>query len=134
MSNLSDQYSFYFLPKSRLVTTTFSHYDKHRRLLLDDILASIARLPSYKRGHRTFYFSADHHMQMLITLVLYLVQCVLCLPEELGTPTGASATKFPESKFPKVSKTSSSAFVYDWLIFRLHPLSSVCWIRLFHCA
>ena len=72
------------------MTTTFSHYDKHRRLLLDDILASIARLPSYKRGHRTFYFSADHHMQMLITLVLYLVQCVLCLPEELGTPTGAT--------------------------------------------
>ena len=78
--------------QSRLVTTIFifSHYDKHRRQLLDDILASIARMPSSKRGLRTFRRSADQHIQMLTALVLTLIQCVLCLPEKLGAPTGTN--------------------------------------------
>jgi len=67
-----------------LVTTIFSRYDKHRRLLLDDILASIARLPSSKRGLRTFRLNVEQHIQMLTSLVLQLIQCVLALPEKLG--------------------------------------------------
>lgn len=66
------------------MTTIFSRYDKHRRLLLDDILASIARLPSSKRGLRTFRLNAEQHIQMLTALVLQLIQCVLALPEKLG--------------------------------------------------
>ena len=77
----------------RLVTTIFSRYDKHRRLLLDDILASIARLPSSKRGLRSFRLSADQHIQMLTALVLQLIQCVLCLPEKLGAPPGTNIHK-----------------------------------------
>ena len=38
----------------KLVTGIFSKYDKHRKLILDDILASIARLPSTKHSLRTF--------------------------------------------------------------------------------
>lgn len=72
------------------MTTIFSRYDKHRRLLLDDILASIARLPSSKRGLRTFRLSADQHIQMLTALVLQLIQCVLSLPEKLGAPPGTT--------------------------------------------
>ncbi len=72
----------------RLVTTIFSRYDKHRRLLLDDILASIARLPSSKRSLRSFRLSADQHIQMLTALVLQLIQCVLCLPDKLGGTAG----------------------------------------------
>jgi len=73
-----------------LVTTIFSRYDKHRRLLLDDILASIARLPSSKRSLRSFRLSAEQHIQMLTALVLQLIQCVLCLPEKLGSPPSNS--------------------------------------------
>jgi hypothetical protein len=32
----------------------FAKYEKHRKLVLDDILASIARLPSTKRSLRTY--------------------------------------------------------------------------------
>ena len=90
MSKLCTNTHFIFQLQSRLVTTIFSRYDKHRRLLLDDILASIARLPSSKRGLRTFRLSADQHIQMLTALVLQLIQCVLCLPEKLGAPTGTT--------------------------------------------
>lgn len=67
----------------RLVTSIFTKYDKHRRLLLDDILASIARLPSSKRSLRTYRLSSDEHIQMLTALVLQLIQCVVVLPEKL---------------------------------------------------
>lgn len=75
----------------RLVTTIFSRYDKHRRLLLDDILASIARLPSSKRGLRTFRLSADQHIQMLTALVLQLIQCVLSLPDKMVGPSPSNS-------------------------------------------
>jgi cohesin loading factor subunit SCC2 len=70
----------------KLVTGIFTHYDKHRRLLLDDILASIARLPSSKRSLRTFKLSAgsDECIQMLTALVLQLIQCVTHLPNRLA--------------------------------------------------
>jgi cohesin loading factor subunit SCC2 len=83
---------YFFRAGYRLVTTIFSRYEKHRRLLLDDILASIARLPSSKRGLRTFRLSAEQHIQMLTALVLQLIQCVLCLPEKLGAPPGTTVS------------------------------------------
>lgn len=64
----------------------FTQYEKHRRLLLDDILASIARLPSSKRSLRTFKLStnSEEHIQMLTALVLQLIQCVTYLPDRLA--------------------------------------------------
>ena len=66
----------------RLVTNVFSKYEKHRKLLLDDILASIARLPSSKRSLRTYRLNANSHIQMLTALVLQLIQCVVVLPKK----------------------------------------------------
>ena len=68
----------------RLVTNVFSKYEKHRKLLLDDILASIARLPSSKRSLRTYRLNANSHIQMLTALVLQLIQCVVVLPRKLA--------------------------------------------------
>ncbi|PNF24471.1 Nipped-B-like protein [Cryptotermes secundus] len=65
----------------KLVTTIFTKYEKHRRLLLDDILASIARLPSSKRSLRSYRLNSEEHIQMLTALVLQLIQCVVVLPE-----------------------------------------------------
>ncbi|XP_041977480.1 nipped-B protein [Aricia agestis] len=67
----------------KLVTTIFTKYDQHRRLLLEDILASIARIPSSKHNLRSFQLNSDQHIQMLTALVLQLVQCVVTLPETL---------------------------------------------------
>ncbi|XP_033210701.1 nipped-B-like protein [Belonocnema kinseyi] len=67
----------------KLVTVIFTKYEKHRRLLLDDILASIARLPSSKRSLRTYRLSSEDHIQMLTALVLQLIQCVVVLPESI---------------------------------------------------
>lgn len=71
------------LSSLKLVTTIFTRYEKHRRLLLDDILASIARLPSSKRSLRTYRLNSEEHIQMLTALVLQLIQCVVQLPENL---------------------------------------------------
>ncbi|XP_071872073.1 nipped-B cohesin loading factor [Bombus fervidus] len=67
----------------KLVTIIFTKYEKHRRLLLDDILASIARLPSSKRSLRTYRLNSEDHIQMLTALVLQLIQCVVVLPENV---------------------------------------------------
>lgn len=61
----------------------FTKYEQHRRLLLEDILASIARIPSSKHNLRSFQLNSDQHIQMLTALVLQLVQCVVALPESL---------------------------------------------------
>lgn len=61
----------------------FTRYETHRRLLLDDILASIARLPSTKRSLRTYRLNSEEHIQMLTALVLQLIQCVVALPDNL---------------------------------------------------
>ncbi len=68
----------------KLVTNLFSKYEKHRKLLLDDILASIARLPSSKRSLRTYRLNSDTYIQMLTALVLQLIQCVVVLPKKLA--------------------------------------------------
>merc|ERR1712113_428119 len=68
----------------KLVTNIFSKYEKHRKLLLDDILASIARLPSSKRSLRTYRLNSNTHIQMLTALVLQLIQCVVTLPKKLA--------------------------------------------------
>ncbi|ENN74150.1 hypothetical protein YQE_09123, partial [Dendroctonus ponderosae] len=66
----------------KLVTTIFTKYETHRRILLDDILASIARLPSTKRSLRTYRLNSEEHIQMLTALVLQLIQCVVALPDK----------------------------------------------------
>ncbi|KAG7307609.1 hypothetical protein JYU34_007831 [Plutella xylostella] len=74
----------------KLVTTVFQKYEQHRRLLLEDILASIARIPSSKHNLRSFQLNSEQHIQMLTALVLQLVQCVVHLPEQLGKEDGDS--------------------------------------------
>ena len=68
----------------KLVTNLFSKYENHRKLLLDDILSSIARLPSSKRSLRSYRLNTNTYIQMLTALVLQLIQCVVCLPNKLA--------------------------------------------------
>lgn len=71
------------LASLKLVTTIFTKYEQHRRLLLEDILASIARIPSSKHNLRSYQLGSDQHIQMLTALVLQLVQCVVLLPNDI---------------------------------------------------
>merc|ERR550519_1972008 len=68
----------------KLTTGVFSKYDKHRKLVLDDILASIARLPQTKRSLRTFRLNKEENIQMLTALVMQLIQCVVTMPDNMG--------------------------------------------------
>ncbi|XP_059166950.1 nipped-B-like protein [Physella acuta] len=65
----------------KLVTTVFSRYSKHRQLILEDIFASLARLPSSKRNLRNYRLNSDESIQMVTALALQLIQCVVKLPE-----------------------------------------------------
>lgn len=84
----------------KLVTIIFTKYEKHRRLLLDDILASIARLPSSKRSLRTYRLNSEDHIQMLTALVLQLIQCVVVLSDNV-LPHGKSSKEEEERRDEK---------------------------------
>uniref|UniRef100_UPI00358E56D1 nipped-B-like protein isoform X3 n=1 Tax=Myxine glutinosa TaxID=7769 RepID=UPI00358E56D1 len=70
----------------KMVTTVFSRYEKHRQLILEDIFASLVRLPTSKRSLRNYRLSGldsdgcPVHIQMVSALVLQLIQCVVRLP------------------------------------------------------
>ncbi|OWF42149.1 nipped-B-like protein B isoform X2 [Mizuhopecten yessoensis] len=66
----------------KLVTTIFTHYEKHRQLILEDIFASLARLPSSKRNLRNYRLNSEESIQMVTALALQLIQCVIKLPSQ----------------------------------------------------
>ncbi|XP_008422496.1 nipped-B-like protein B isoform X2 [Poecilia reticulata] len=74
-----------------VVTAVFSRYEKHRQLILEEIFASLARLPTSKRGLRNFRLNTSDsdgpplYIQMVSALVLQLIQCVVNLPTERET-------------------------------------------------
>ncbi|XP_078354070.1 nipped-B-like protein isoform X1 [Oculina patagonica] len=66
----------------KLVRSIFRKYIKHRDLILEDIFASLARLPSSKRTLRSYRLSRDLSIQMVTALVLQLIQCSVKIPEK----------------------------------------------------
>lgn len=97
----------------------FTKYEAHRRILLDDILASIARLPSTKRSLRTYRLNSEEHIQMLTALVLQLIQCVVALPEK--TSNKKDKEKGEKDKHQKVSWLLNVKTCLVWMNFRLYP-------------
>ncbi|KAA3682054.1 cohesin loading factor subunit SCC2, partial [Paragonimus westermani] len=74
-----------------LVTAIFAQYEPHRKLIMEEILASLARLPSSKRNLRSYRLNTEDSIQMLTALSLLLVQSVIVLPAPSDTKaTGAS--------------------------------------------
>ncbi|CAK9302581.1 unnamed protein product [Gordionus sp. m RMFG-2023] len=64
----------------RLITSIFSKYDKHRQLILEDILSSLARLPLSKRNLRSYKINSEDSIQMVSALVLQLIHCIVDFP------------------------------------------------------
>lgn len=85
----------------KCATVIFSKYGEHRRSLLDDILSSLARLPTTKRNLRNYRLShlqdetGDESdvicIQMISALVLQLVQSVAKIPPPINTDLRRSA-------------------------------------------
>ncbi|XP_055932716.1 nipped-B-like protein A, partial [Argiope bruennichi] len=90
-----------------LVTTVFSRYDKHRQLILEDILASIARLPTSKRSLRNYRLNSEENIQMLTALVLQLIHSVVKLPEPESPRTEDSLSE----ERPKLPETKEKVYV-----------------------
>uniref|UniRef100_A0A1I8JQX8 Nipped-B protein n=1 Tax=Macrostomum lignano TaxID=282301 RepID=A0A1I8JQX8_9PLAT len=66
-----------------LPPASFCQYEKHRQLILEDLFASLARLPSSKRSLRSFRLNSEESIQMLTALSLLLVQSVVLLPAKV---------------------------------------------------
>ncbi|XP_013407379.1 nipped-B-like protein B isoform X1 [Lingula anatina] len=94
------------LNSMKVVTTVYSGYEKHRALIIEDIFASIARLPSSKKNLRSYRLNADQSIQMLTALVLQLIQSVIALPkpkeDESRAPT-PSDDKNQKTKLKKLT-------------------------------
>lgn len=97
----------------KLVTTIFSRYDKHRQLILEDIFASLARLPSSKRNLRNFRLNADESIQMVTALALQLIQCVVKLPSQ-DSSRPSSPSEEPEAKKQKPTNDSDVLIVTSY--------------------
>jgi hypothetical protein len=93
----------------------FTRYEKHRRLLLDDILASIARLPSNKRSLRTYRLNNQDHIQMLTALVLQLIQCVVAIPDKLHkSKDGAAPPPVNNDEMKALANITEASLLYHF--------------------
>ncbi|XP_032683463.1 nipped-B-like protein B [Odontomachus brunneus] len=97
----------------KLVTIIFTKYEKHRRLLLDDILASIARLPSSKRSLRTYRLNSEDHIQMLTALVLQLIQCVVVLSDNALSYSKSSKEDEEKKDEKRSSHVDADVFIIN---------------------
>jgi cohesin loading factor subunit SCC2 len=69
-----------------VVRTIFAHYPTHRVVIVDDILVSLGKLPTTKRGLRNFKLSDQQgaqQVQMVSALLLTLVQSCVVPPSTL---------------------------------------------------
>lgn len=77
----------------KLVRSIFRKYLKHRDLILEDIFASLARLPSSKRTLRSYRLSGEVSIQMVTALVLQLIQCSVKIPDKADEMSEAAGSE-----------------------------------------
>nr|VZH95966.1 unnamed protein product [Spirometra erinaceieuropaei] len=105
----------------KLVTGIFSQYEAHRNLIVEDIIASIARLPSSKKNLRAYRLNSEESIQMFTALALLLVQSVIELPSRPADSKTSSAnadeisstaaTNNPDSSKAKPSRPDDEVLV-----------------------
>lgn len=62
------------LESLKIITNLFTRYQKHRQLVLDDILSSLIKLHSTKRSSRSYKCFNGDSIQMFSALILQLIQ------------------------------------------------------------
>ncbi len=96
-----------------MAPTIFSRFDKQH--LLGDILASIARLSSSKRGipSSAFHLSADQSIQILTALVL--IRCVLIsLHNKLRASSPAAPAQSEKGESAALAEMDAAVVVATW--------------------
>lgn len=107
----------------KLTTTIFSQYSPHRGVILDELLSSIARLPTTKRNRITYKVdsdSSDGSISMFSALLLQLIQSLFVKTKERGEEEeendpgeGDSKKTGQSSKEKKVNVASLLKTQYD---------------------
>uniref|UniRef100_A0A915HGM1 Nipped-B protein n=1 Tax=Romanomermis culicivorax TaxID=13658 RepID=A0A915HGM1_ROMCU len=64
----------------RLLANVFNRYENCRKIILEEILISLARSPTSKKSSRIYKLSVDESVQMITALVLLLVQSAVHVP------------------------------------------------------
>ncbi|CAF3774513.1 unnamed protein product [Rotaria socialis] len=67
----------------RILTELFSRYEHHRDSILEDLLLSIARLPTSKKSLRCYRLPSGESIQMFTALIMHLIHA----PVSLGSVT-----------------------------------------------
>ncbi|VDK23311.1 unnamed protein product [Taenia asiatica] len=98
----------------KLVTGIFAQYPLCRKLIIEEIITGIARLPSSKRNLRTYRLNSEESIQMFTALALLLVQSVIELPtssvsSQQRVSDGASAESKPDSSDNTTGQDASAA-------------------------
>ncbi|CAH8674533.1 unnamed protein product [Schistosoma rodhaini] len=86
-----------------LVTAIFAQYETHRKLIMEEILASLSRLPSSKKNLRSYRLNSEDSIQMLTALALLLVQSVITLPDPSPLNSEQNTNVFYQSSNVSVS-------------------------------
>ncbi|XP_018654847.1 putative nipped-b-like protein (delangin) (scc2 homolog) [Schistosoma mansoni] len=86
-----------------LVTAIFAQYETHRKLIMEEILASLSRLPSSKKNLRSYRLNSEDSIQMLTALALLLVQSVISLPDPSPLNSEQNTNVFYQSSNVSVS-------------------------------
>ncbi|CAF0741644.1 unnamed protein product [Adineta steineri] len=63
----------------RILTELFSRYEHHRDSILEDILLSIARLPTSKKSLRCYRLPSGESIQMFTALIMHLIHAPVTL-------------------------------------------------------
>ncbi|CAF1578808.1 unnamed protein product, partial [Adineta ricciae] len=68
----------------RILTELFSRYEHHRDSILEDLLLSVARLPTSKKSLRCYRLPSGESIQMFTALIMHLVHAPVTLASTMN--------------------------------------------------
>ena len=97
----------------RILTELFSRYEHHRDSILEDLLLSIARLPTSKKSLRCYRLPSGESIQMFTALIMHLIHAPVSL-----TSTNLVDTTNEVHLLNTYSTAQNLAFKFLTLFFR----------------
>ncbi|RDD46191.1 Nipped-B-like protein [Trichoplax sp. H2] len=83
-----------------LIRWTFKKYDKHRNVIIEDILSSLVKLPSNRTNLRCYNLGNGESIQIVSALILQLFHCMVKIPVLKNSDSKKKSTKGTGSKEP----------------------------------
>ncbi|XP_033101457.1 nipped-B-like protein [Anneissia japonica] len=97
----------------KLISVVFSKYEKHRQLILEDIFASLAKLPSSKKNLRSYRLNSEQSIQMVTALVLQLIQCVVNLHQDRKEDEDQDSDDDSDAEAPKETNKLTDVLIIN---------------------